>query len=364
MIKTIILRNVLAGLAVLGVTSAAPAAVLVTETFSYPNGHLTSVSGGLWTQYSQDGDNPVQVFNERINLQHACNGGPCTIDPFQNEDLQRAFPASAAGQAIYAGFDVDVTVSGNFQSFFPSVYFAHFLAGTSHANRLWVTSFSGSDFTLGIGNSSASPAISWASGLTNNTTYRVVLSYDFDSGTSKLWINPANQTSASITFTDVASAPISAFGVRQDIRPLVSNTTQKLDNLVVGTRFRDVLAIPAPPLAGDYDGSGSVGPQDHAIWGANFGSNNFDADGNGNGIVDAADYVVWRNNVGVTLGSGSSATGLAAGVPEPSSMVLAAIGLAVIRLVNRHRTVGCSRRLRSHPHLTFRRKSADSNGAL
>ena len=50
-----ILRNLLAVLAILGVASAAPAAVLFSETFSYPDGHLASappdggVSGGLWT---------------------------------------------------------------------------------------------------------------------------------------------------------------------------------------------------------------------------------------------------------------------------------------------------------------------------
>ena len=56
------------------------------------------------------------------------------------------------------------------------------------------------------------------------------------------------------------------------------------------------------------------------------------ADGNGNHVVDAADYTVWRNNLGATLGSGSgaalpSAAPLSAGVPEPSALALAAVGI-------------------------------------
>jgi hypothetical protein len=68
-----------------------------------------------------------------------------------------------------------------------------------------------------------------------------------------------------------------------------------------------------PP--GDYDGNGSVGPEDYDIWKANFGTSFAAADGNGNGVVDAADYTVWRDN----LGGGS---GGIASVPEPSTALL------------------------------------------
>ncbi|HEY2252664.1 MAG TPA: hypothetical protein VGH74_16435, partial [Planctomycetaceae bacterium] len=54
--------------------------------------------------------------------------------------------------------------------------------------------------------------------------------------------------------------------------------------------------------AGDYDGNGSVGPEDFAIWRANFGNSaspsGSGADGNSNGAIDAADYVVWRKSLG------------------------------------------------------------------
>jgi hypothetical protein len=82
----------------------------------------------------------------------------------------------------------------------------------------------------------------------------------------------------------------------------------------------------SPPSApGDYDSSGSVGPEDYGVWRANFGSTNAMADGNGNGIVDAADYVIWRKNA--AAGSGSFAA-----VPEPSGLGLLAIALASVSI--------------------------------
>ncbi|MEX2170299.1 MAG: S8 family serine peptidase [Pirellulales bacterium] len=74
---------------------------------------------------------------------------------------------------------------------------------------------------------------------------------------------------------------------------------------------------PSPP--GDYNGNGSVGPEDYDLWRSSFGStSSLAADGNGNNVIDAADYAVWRDNLGAGVGSGT-----AAAVPEPSSIVLA-----------------------------------------
>ena len=74
-----------------------------------------------------------------------------------------------------------------------------------------------------------------------------------------------------------------------------------------------------PAVTGDYDGNGTVEPEDYAAWRSNFGAAGASAaDGNGNGTVDAADYVLWRSRSGQSTGSGASA----AAVPEPTTLTL------------------------------------------
>ena len=63
-----------------------------------------------------------------------------------------------------------------------------------------------------------SAGVSWASGLTFDTTYRVVMSYEFDTGSSKLWVNPASESSTNVSQTLVSqqSQPVSGFALYQD----------------------------------------------------------------------------------------------------------------------------------------------------
>jgi hypothetical protein len=88
------------------------------------------------------------------------------------------------------------------------------------------------------------------------------------------------------------------------------------------------LAPPLVAVGGDYSGNGTVGPEDFTAWKSAFGTSvspGTGADGNGDGIVDAADYTVWRDNLGATSGSGGLAS-----VPEPSSAMLAFVGIAFV----------------------------------
>ena len=86
-----------------------------------------------------------------------------------------------------------------------------------------------------------------------------------------------------------------------------------------------------PP--GDYNQDGIVNMSDYNTWKSAFGTNNAAADGNGNGIVDAADYTIWRDHTAVASGAGSLSG--VAGVPEPSSLVLAFGFLSLIPLGRR-----------------------------
>ena len=85
-------------------------------------------------------------------------------------------------------------------------------------------------------------------------------------------------------------------------------------------------------VPGDYDSDGEVDEADYEVWRATFGhtprGGPLPADGNGNSVVDAADYVLWRKNL-----STSPSTGAA--VPEPPTLIFAAVTILCIALKRR-----------------------------
>ena len=77
-------------------------------------------------------------------------------------------------------------------------------------------------------------------------------------------------------------------------------------------------------VLGDYNGNGTVGPEDYTTWKNAFGNTvtaGTGADGNGNTKVDAADYTIWRNSF--DSGGGS----LSGAVPEPATVTLGVLAL-------------------------------------
>jgi hypothetical protein len=94
-----------------------------------------------------------------------------------------------------------------------------------------------------------------------------------------------------------------------------------------------VLVNAAAGLPGDFNGDEVVDAADYTVWRDNLGAlDETTIAGNGDGLngVDAADYGVWKG----AFGSPGSA-GIASSVPEPSSLLLLAIGVAA---------TGCRRR--------------------
>ncbi|MEX2172253.1 MAG: hypothetical protein WD851_23235 [Pirellulales bacterium] len=102
--------------------------------------------------------------------------------------------------------------------------------------------------------------------------------------------------------------------------------------VVTGYAYESELGMPimagdtGPVLVGDYNGDGAISAADYTIWRDTLGSTtDLRADGNLNTMIDQGDYSVWAAKFG-TAGSG-----LAAAVPEPGSIVLAALtGLAIL----------------------------------
>lgn len=89
-------------------------------------------------------------------------------------------------------------------------------------------------------------------------------------------------------------------------------------------------------LAGDSNFDGKVDGADYTAWADHFllpGDGVASGDFNGDGLVDGLDYVIWADHFTVTIPAASLAA-----VPEPSSLLLAAIGAAgvvILRLRKR-----------------------------
>jgi hypothetical protein len=83
-------------------------------------------------------------------------------------------------------------------------------------------------------------------------------------------------------------------------------------------------------LPGDFNNDGLVDAADYTVWRDNFGSS-FDLGGNGDetgdsaGVVDEADFALWKANFGATAAAATSAQA----VPEPSSVLIAVLGVVM-----------------------------------
>ncbi len=236
--------------AVLAAASSASFATLyVNEPFNYPNGNLvgnTPAVGGIWSAHSGAGAVPIQV-----------TGGEAVVaqGSGSREDANVALNhTQGAGETLYAALTLRTSAGGPLAG---DVVFSHFLVGTSGFNgRLWYTTApDGRDFSLAVGGSNStsvasSGATAWLNGFNFGMTLRVVVSYDFDSGDSRLWVNPASMGSTNVTYDGAFSDAINSFALRQ-ANPTDPDPTSFIDNLCVANSFGDALnCVPEPATLG------------------------------------------------------------------------------------------------------------------
>jgi PEP-CTERM motif len=81
----------------------------------------------------------------------------------------------------------------------------------------------------------------------------------------------------------------------------------------------------APILTGDYNQDGVVDAADYEVWRNTFGQSGsgLAADGDGDNMVTQLDYDIWKSHFGQSGGSASSGSQR---VPEPSTVILLALG--------------------------------------
>lgn len=214
----------------LAAVSSQGAVLYNSSDFSFTDGDI--VGQDNWAAHSAAASVPVQVnVAGEITL---------TQGSGSREDVNVGVTPIAVGQTYYYGFDM--VVSGGSTN----VYFAHFKdSAFDFTTRLFLTAFTGSDFTLGLSASSSNPDVTWATGLDFGTLYRVIGSYSADDQLTRVWVNPVDESSTSISFTDSAAAAVSAFALRQ----ASGNSTQIVSNVIVATTFNEAAIIPEPTAA-------------------------------------------------------------------------------------------------------------------
>jgi len=212
------------------------ASILYQDNFdSYTPGNL--VGQGVWAAHSGAGLKPVQISAGAITLQQSAGSG---------EDVNAALGATmGAGDSWYYSFDVSVTGSS------AENYFAMFMQGTSlFEGKLLVEPFAGSDFTFGVSGSANTVALgasTWGTGFTFGSTHRIVVGLNYDTKTATLWVDPASQTSTSLSNIGLYQNAVTSIAFRQS-SPTSANY-QVIDNLVVATSFQEALtgvAVPEP----------------------------------------------------------------------------------------------------------------------
>lgn len=216
------------------------APLLHTENFDYPAGSLTG--NGFWGTISGT-IGQVQVVDGNLFYigYMAPSGRSVALVNGNSEDVRDTLVTISSGK-VYISFLLNVTNSTGLGT---GAYFAHVSNGWTNFNsRIWIRT-SGSGFNLGISKTSTTATIVWGASVYDyGTTYLVVHSYEFATGTDndsvKLWINPsisgAEPLPDATLFSGTDLTQLTAFNLRQ------ANGTPNaiIDGLRIGTSWSEV----------------------------------------------------------------------------------------------------------------------------
>ncbi len=224
----------------------ANAVIILTDNFSYTNGPLETVSGGLWQQYNNlpAGQTPsLQVVNGQVEMK------PYTGQNGGGDGKIELGAVYGAGSTLFYGVDLNVAALGANPD---TGLILGFRQPTNLGGTIFVkTPASTNDFRLGISTDSFTTAGAHSADLNFNTTYRLVMKLDITTigATATLWVDPIDENSPSTVLTGTTPGrSYSQMGIYQ-----TSNTRSldlKLDNLIVGTTFAEVVPEPSFTVLG------------------------------------------------------------------------------------------------------------------
>lgn len=215
--------------ALLIAASTSWSSVLIHEPFTYPDGLLGSQGG--WSIYIGT-NSPVAVSNGAISLVSGAGN---------RQQIALPLGARLSSGKVFVSYDLKVSA-------YNAPYFYSQLSSADNqtfAKVFLIAPAAGGNYRLSIGNNNFSAPEDLATAdLQFNTAYKVVVSYDYDTGLSELWVNPSSESSPKLS-------SIGDINPGRGVNQLIfaqgsSNAVQTLDNLIVATSFTEVLSAPGP----------------------------------------------------------------------------------------------------------------------
>lgn len=240
------MKTLLSLVVLFGALGIAHGYLLVEDSFNYPNGCVTAVSGGLWVAHSQPGNGCVAV-----------SGGKLKVDFWNSEDVSIALPGApyntANNQSVTSLYSSFTLIGERLPNEPWGTYFAHFKdSGPIFFRcRVWAMTNGAAPgyFRLAISctNSTGSNATVYPLDLAINTPYTIITRLDLATADSALWINPSAETDfAALNYPPNPCSPIgiAAYAFRQVHH---ESGTMLIGNLKIGTAFSDLIGNSTPP---------------------------------------------------------------------------------------------------------------------
>lgn len=227
----------------------ASAAVLLSNSFTAPDGTALAGTSG-WTLVLGDSNATAPTINN----------GVLSMASLVSGNAQRVYGdlgITISSGSVYVGFDFKVTdaPSGNVNIGF-LISDLNSPGSSNSSFTLNIAAGATADtfkFGTALSNASASngtSSVQTADSYSLNTTYRVVVAYNFIEGalnnSARLYVNDSVVASAVYGTTPAEVAGFRYFGLRQ---PTTANSTAvTFDDLVIATSYNEAATFPASPV--------------------------------------------------------------------------------------------------------------------
>ena len=222
------------------ISSSSIGQTLLNENFDYgaTPGDLTTITTN-WTGFS--GTGPIGYISTSLSMTDYPSsgiGGSAAIDT-SAEDAERGFSAVTSGvvymSALFSASDVSSGAAGT--------YFLTFRQGSGYHSLIYTKTDGAGGMVFGVRETTSDAStIFGTTSFALNTTYLLVLKYDFSAGATTLYVLPAISLTEPVTAeatTNVGTNATSLGGVA--FRQATGGPTATVDGIRVGTSWTGIM---------------------------------------------------------------------------------------------------------------------------